>query len=471
MDGLLTLSVLGPGGMVDLVVPEEAAAADVAAEYARLTGVSGLSGALAVRRGLGDPLPPGASLRAADVAAGEVLVTQMLGEPGSEQVAEPAARVAPSGRALPDAGGVWWVATAVAAAVVSGWYAARASGDAGSVVVTVLLLAAAVGVLPGGRLAHARGVAAPAFAAVAAYASAWRPDAASLPVTLGVSGLAAAATAAAARAVLPDEPPAPGFGAAGIPRRYDEPHLAWMVAGTLLFAVASLVAVVGLPPSLAWSVLLVAAMLAARAVPALAVDVPDQLLVDLERLAVTAWSARDQPRGKRGRTVVTAQSVAGLALRGQRIVTAASLAIAVVTPLSGYLLLAPDDAAALDRLGATLLVGFVAASLLLVANSYRNLRARLLLRVGGVLSGLVIVVLEVPAWTAYAGWWLVAGGVVLGGGCVTTAVAIGRGWRSVWWARRAEIAESVSGALALAAVCLSTGLFRLVWEQSSRFAL
>ena len=47
-------------------------------------------------------------------------------------------------------------------------------------------------------------------------------------------------------------------------------------------------------------VLLLLATLAARFVPGLAVDVPDQYLIDLERLAVTAWSARERPTGRRG---------------------------------------------------------------------------------------------------------------------------------------------------------------------------
>ena len=39
--------------------------------------------------------------------------------------------------------------------------------------------------------------------------------------------------------------------------------------------------------------LLVLAMLAARVVPAIAIDVPDSYLIDMDRLAITAWSARE----------------------------------------------------------------------------------------------------------------------------------------------------------------------------------
>ena len=47
---------------------------------------------------------------------------------------------------------------------------------------------------------------------------------------------------------------------------------------------------------------------------------------------------------------------------------------------------------------------------------------------------------------------------------VLVAVALGRGWRSAWWSRRAEVAESLTGALAIGAVVVAAGLFRLLWE-------
>ena len=47
------------------------------------------------------------------------------------------------------------------------------------------------------------------------------------------------------------------------------------------------------------------------------------------------------------------------------------------------------------------------------------------------------------------------------------AVALGRGWRSAWWSRRAEIAEAVCGAFAVGAVVVAVGLFRHLWELTS----
>jgi len=48
---------------------------------------------------------------------------------------------------------------------------------------------------------------------------------------------------------------------------------------------------------------------------------------------------------------------------------------------------------------------------------------------------------------------------------VVAAVATGRGWRSAWWSRRAEVLEGLVGALALASLVPATGLFRLLWEN------
>ena len=52
-------------------------------------------------------------------------------------------------------------------------------------------------------------------------------------------------------------------------------------------------------------------------------------------------------------------------------------------------------------------------------------------------------------------------------GAVAAAIASGRGWRSVWWSRRAELAESLSGSLAIAAAVVAAGVFRALWEMTS----
>ena len=88
-----------------------------------------------------------------------------------------------------------------------------------------------------------------------------------------------------------------------------------------------------------WSLLLVLAMLAARVVPAIAVDVPDNYLIDMDRLAITAWSARERPRSRRGRVVVPEAAVVAVAARGSAIITAAAAAVLAVAAVSAPLLL------------------------------------------------------------------------------------------------------------------------------------
>ncbi len=459
---MLALSVLGPRGLVDLMVPGGATAEDVAVEYARQASLPGVP---TLCTELGEQLPAGVPIGDADVEAGDVLVALL---PGYAGWSTPRRRTAAerSSRETTSAAR-WWVAVAAAIAALAGWYAARQpDGTEQTLAVNVLLVAALLGVLPFGRHARTRSSAAPAFAAAAAYAVAWDPDPATLPITWGVAGLAAAATAAAGRALLPDADD-PANDSALTESAQDEPHLVWMVSGIVLFAVAAIAVLFRTPPAVSWSMLLVASMLAARVAPMYAVDVPDQLLVDLERLAASAWSAREQPTGRRGRMVIARPMVARIVDRGQRIISAAAVAIAVVASSSSYLLLS-GRLPSLDRLGAGLLAFFVGGGLLFAAGTYRNPVARVLLRLAGLACWLVLALGTVPGWSSTARAWVILAAVLLGLLCVVSGVATGRGWRSVWWARRAEVGEAICGAFAIASLSLSTGLFRVCWELTSR---
>jgi hypothetical protein len=77
----LALSVHGPVGVLDLVVPAGAAAADVAAEYALQAGLASVP-VLCTR--VGTVLPPDQTLGRAGVRAGDVLVatTDVVPVPG-----------------------------------------------------------------------------------------------------------------------------------------------------------------------------------------------------------------------------------------------------------------------------------------------------------------------------------------------------------------------------------------------------
>jgi hypothetical protein len=255
--------------------------------------------------------------------------------------------------------------------------------------------------------------------------------------------------------------------ARALDRRAEEALRIWMVTGVACFVVTVGAALAGASPQVVWTILLVLAMLAARFVPTLVVDVPDQFLIDIDRLAVSAWSARDRPTSRRGRIVVPRPAVAAVAERGTHTIVAASAAIAAVAGASAPLVLATATQP-IDRVGARCLVGFVGAALLLAARSYRNAAARNLLRIAGLIcwASLAVVLVEVLGST---GLGLVIGGsIALAALLIVVAVAVGRGWRSAWWSRRAEIAEGVSGAFALGAVVVAVGLFRRLWELTGQ---
>lgn len=449
------LTVHGPRGVVDLTVPTDASLADVARAYA---DEARLPAPLPLVSRTGAPLQMATSVAAAGLVAGSVLVAV---DPASRP-APPRRRSAPGEATgdgvVPGVASGTWLTVAVAAAAGAGWAASRLPADDRWPAVAVLLAAAVVGCLPVGALAVQRVLAAPAFAAAACFALVWDPVPERLPMVVGSAALAAAVTAAAGRALAD-----PGGSA-------DEGLRVWMLVGAGWFAVAGLGALTNVAPQVVWSVLLLLAVLAARFVPEVAVDVPDQYLLDLERLAVTAWSARERPTGRRGRIVVPEQAVADVAARGARTVGAAAVAVLVVTLVAAPMLLWTADLP-LDRTGARCLVGFGGCALLLAARSHRHVLARRSLRLAGVWS-VTLVAAAVLGVEPLAGG---AGPVGFGGALalvaiglavvlVAVAVAVGRGWRSAWWSRRAEVAEAVCGSFAVGALVVAVGFFRHLWE-------
>lgn len=448
--GAQCVCVHGPAGDLDLVVPTGATGREVAEEYARQTSLSSIPVLLTT---LGRAVRPDLTLADSGLSSGDVLVAVSTVLPSAPAIRHrgSAASGAVSGPAVST-----WLGAAAVLAVLGGVLAAwLPTGGSRTTAVAALALAALVGALPLTGAARQRALAAPAFAGAAVLALVWQPGAAALPLVVGIAALAAAATAALARALA------------------REPHeglLVWVVGGIATFVLTGTAALLGMGPAVVWSLALVAAMVAARVIPAVAVDVPDQMLVDLERLAVTAWSARERPRGRRGRAVVPSAFVAAVADRGGRIVTAGAVAVAGATGVAATQLLATADRP-VDRVGARLLVGLVGAALVLVARTHRHGAARSWLRVGGLTAWLSLAWHVRDGLSAEATWGLVGGAVALAVGLVVAAVATGRGWRSAWWSRRAELAEALAGALAVAAVTVSTGLFRHLWEfASTRFS-
>jgi hypothetical protein len=449
----LALTVHGPLGSLDLVVPTEAVATDVAREYAAQSGLPAIP---LIYTELGELLAPDAVLADHGVDTGDLLVASptVHRPPPSDSSAERSRRAPGGSLTNPGAGpiSVLVLSLAAAIAVLGGWFAARSGSDRlHDLAVDVLLAGAALGVLPIGAYRHVRALAAPAFAAAAAFALIAETEQEKLPIVIGITGLAAGVVAAVARALD-----------AGT----DAAARVWIATGGGLFVLTALATLADLPPRATWSALLLLAMLAARVVPAIAVDVPDSYLIDLDRLAITAWSARERPRSRRGRVVVPESAVVAVAARGAAIITASAAALLGVSAVAAPLLLDSTDLP-IDRVGARVLVFLCGAGLLLSARSYRHVAARQLLRLAGLACWVALAWALVPVLSD--GQWLAVAvvAVALALLMVMVAVATGRGWRSAWWSRRAEVAEGVVGSFAFAALVVSAGFFRVLWESTS----
>ncbi len=429
-----------------MVVPVGATPVDVGRAYADQAGMPGI------------PLlqtPLGEHLRA-DLALGEIGVesgTVLIAATGVRRT-KSADEAALSQHHYADNPQIAAVALglAVAAGALSAWYAALSGDDRlRTLTVGILMVCALAGSLPWGRHAHQRTSAAPALAAAATFAAFFEPGDHLLSAVVAVCGLAAALVAAISRAMSGGR---------------DQVLTVWMGVGCLVFVVCALSPLMEWSDQVSWALLIVLAMLGARFAPSLAVDVPDEALLDLDRLAVTAWSARDRTVGRRGRIVIPESAMRRLIEDATATVTASCVAIALITLIATPLLLATATID-LDRIGARCLAFFAGAAILLAARQYRHTAPRRLLRGAGLACWLWLLAFEVDDLSATWMTWGLVVVVALGAVSITAAVATGRGWRSVWWSRRAEVAEGLAGALAFASGVVASGFFRALWEITS----
>ena len=91
-----------------------------------------------------------------------------------------------------------------------------------------------------------------------------------------------------------------------------------------------------------------------------------------------------------------------------------------------------------------------------------------MLRGAGLTCWAALVVVLLGVVDSGQGFALGIAGILLAVLLVVVAVATGRGWRSAWWSRRAEVAEGLAGAGAIAALVVASGLFRALWEIKFR---
>lgn len=442
----IAISVHGPVGVLDLVVPIGATPVDVGRAYADQAGMTGIP---LLQTPLGEHLRADRALAEMGVESGAVLIAA-TGVRRTRTSDEDVTR----SRSVPETPQIAAVVMvlAVAAAGLSAWYAAMSGNDwLRTVTVGVLMACALTAALPWGRHAQQRTAGAPGFAAAAAFAAFFEPGDHLLGAVVAVGALAAALTAAITRVMADGR---------------DQVLTVWIAIGSLVFGVCAISPLMEWNDRVSWAVLIVLAMLGARFAPSLAIDVPDEALLDLDRLAVTAWSARDKSTGRRGRLVIPESAMRRLVADASRTVTASCAAILLITLIATPLLLltATID---LDRIGARCLTFFAGAAILLAARQYRHAGARRLLRAAGLVCWLWLIIFEISDLTTTWSTWGLVGATVLGAISLAAAIATGRGWRSVWWSRKAEVAESMTGAFAFASTVVASGLFRGLWELTS----
>ena len=216
----------------------------------------------------------------------------------------------------------------------------------------------------------------------------------------------------------------------------------WLTFAGALGGLALVVLVMGLTLLAVAALALAAVVLVARVVPDLVLDVDDDVLLDISRLSVTSWSPREarRPRRRGWRIddqavddVVVAASVEQLAtLVGLALVSAACSAV-----LFGVL----ATQTAVSALAVQLLLLAAAVALTLTARAYRRRRDRTLLRLAALAPALAVG----GSFAASLGttWGLVVSGaaVVAALVLVGVALALGRGFRSLWASRFADLLE------------------------------
>lgn len=235
-----------------------------------------------------------------------------------------------------------------------------------------------------------------------------------------------------------------------------EPLAVWVALSSAAAAVGTLALATGLGPAGVAALVLGIVLPAVRLLPAGVVDVPDDVLLELDRLSVTAWSARET-RGRRPRRVrLRRDDVSGTVEHGRRLLVAWAVAASLGTAVLAVVLTSTATQG-WARWGTPVLLGCLAVGLPLAARALRESAPRVPLLLGGAACGATLAAIVLPGVTTVTAVPVV---VVLVLGALSAAVAAsaaGRGWRSVRWARVGDVLEGLAATLALPAALVAAG--------------
>lgn len=445
------LTILGDGGRLDVAVPLWTEIASLAHTYVERTQGDPVT----LHTSSGRPFADGSTVHGAGLTHGDVLVAITdTGRPGrrvrGREEEPPEAAIAPLPRRTESRRDLLGPLATGAAGLIAAVAGTVEGGVAADAVTGALLVIALLAVLlaRGGRRVDRAWLAivpllVAAGAATLTAATLGAGDEGDVLLIAAVAGLVAAATAATVRS--------------GSPRVADDWLLGWMFTGGLVAASAAVCLLMDWSPTTFWVLVLTLATVATRLVPARVVQVPDHVLLDFARLAVTAWTAREQPR-RSFRGVIRRDDVETVARRALRLVEAASVfgAAAVLTASVALLL---GDHGTSRRVGIVLLCLGAGASFTLGARSLRVRTARRAQRSTGTVILVLVTVFVLAQLDDSNRAYFTTAAVILGGLLVAVARAAARGWSSVRWSRTAETAETLAGVLVYGSLPLATGLF------------
>ena len=215
----------------------------------------------------------------------------------------------------------------------------------------------------------------------------------------------------------------------------------WLAFAGGLGGLALLVLVMGLTLAAVAAIGLAVVVLVARVVPDLVVDVDDDVLLDISRLSVTSWSPREARRPRRRGWRIDDSAVGSVVGAASVEQLATLVGLAVVSAGCSAVLMGVIAARSASPLSVPLLLAAAAVALTLTARAYRRRRDRTMLRLAALAPALALAVPAVvglgPTWGALAP----ALAVVAALGLVGVAMALGRGFRSLWASRLADLLE------------------------------
>lgn len=266
------------------------------------------------------------------------------------------------------------------------------------------------------------------------------------PVVVVVGGCAGAALVALA-------------GRAGTGRDRYVPRV-WIAFAGGIGALGLLALLAGMPLPVLATVALAAVVLLGRVVPDLVIDVDDDVLIDIGRLSVTSWSPRESRRPRRPGWRIDDEAVGSVVAAASVEQVATLVGLAAVSTGGSAVLFVGLVRSAVPSLAMQLLLGAAGLALSLTARAYRRRGDRTLLRFAALAPALALAVAGLTRLGSAGGGGIVVGaaGVVLALALASVAPALGRGYRSLWASRLADIAELLALVAVLPLALWAAGL-------------